>query len=233
MALSTQSLSTVSGATLGSPSFRVADLGCRRGGRDVFAGVAFDLNPGEMLVLRGSNGVGKSSLLRVLAGLVPRNGGSIAWGQDDVEEDPEDHRSRFHFVGHADPLKPIFTAAENLGVWVQLGTGQADPSAVTTGLASMTLGHLADVPGQFLSAGQRRRLNLSRLAAFPRPLWLLDEPTTALDVETTAGLAALMRTHLAAGGMIIASTHLDLDVANARVLQMDPFAVKPGRIADA
>ncbi|MSP88691.1 MAG: heme ABC exporter ATP-binding protein CcmA [Alphaproteobacteria bacterium] len=193
------------------------DLGCVRGERLVFGGLDLSVGPGAALVLTGPNGSGKSSLLRLLAGLLAPARGRIAWDGVPVADDPEAHRARLVFVGHHDPVKPGLTVAENLKFWMTMRDGIGD---IGPALAALGLDRLADQPGRYLSAGQRRRLNLARLAAVPARLWLLDEPTAGLDSAAQAMLAALMDRHLAGGGLIVASAHGPIGLGRAATLEL-------------
>ncbi|WP_299440023.1 heme ABC exporter ATP-binding protein CcmA [uncultured Rhodospira sp.] len=207
-------------------------LVCIRGERIVFAQLDFALAPGEALLLLGPNGSGKSSLLRLMAGLLRPAAGALAWNDGPVRADPEGHHARVRYVGHTDTIKPVLTARENLAFWAKVcaadGETRADLDArVDAALGRLDLTRLADVPGRMLSAGQKRRLNLARLLAAPAPLWLMDEPTTALDKGSVATLEGIMAEHRAGGGMIALSTHLDVNLPAARVLNLDDFAVDP------
>ena len=178
-----------------------------RGGREVFSGLDFEVAAGEALAVTGRNGSGKTSLLRLIAGLLAPAGGTIEVDGLDAELTlPE----QAHYLGHRDAAKPALSVAENLAFWLDfLGGG-------TTGLAEclaiVGLSHAGDLPAAYLSAGQRRRLSLARLLAVHRPIWLLDEPTTALDAAGQAVFARLMGDHLAGGGLIIAATHAPLGI---------------------
>ena len=209
------------------PRFSAHDLACQRGDRLIFRGVEFALGAGDTLILRGPNGSGKSSLLRVLAGLTPPIAGSLRWDGDNIAKDWPAHRARLHFVGHLDPLKPVLTAAETIQFWSRLRGGS--PPAAADALDRFHLTELADLPCRFLSAGQRRRLSLARLVASPAPLWLLDEPTIGLDEASTRDLMEAIAEHRAAGGLVIAATHVPLALERAAVLAMDAFG--PGRAA--
>jgi len=191
------------------------DLACRRGGREVFAGIEFFLQAGEALLVTGRNGAGKTSLLRMIAGLVRVARGRLALEGGDPELTlPE----QAHYLGHQDALKPSLTAAENLAFWASyLGGGGVSPQAA---LALVGLDALAEVPAAYLSAGQRRRLSIARLVAAQRPIWLLDEPTSTLDRAAQERLAELMRRHLAGGGLIVASTHGPIGLGAARELRL-------------
>jgi heme exporter protein A len=193
------------------------NLACSRGGREVFADLNFSLSGGEALVVSGRNGAGKSSLLRMIAGLVHVAGGRLAL---DGGEPDASIGEQSHYVGHQDSVKPSLTVGENLKFWARYlgaGEGTIDPA-----LQAVDLAPLADLPAAYLSAGQRRRLSIARLVAVPRPLWLLDEPTSALDVPSQNRLADLMRSHLAGGGMIVAAAHGPIGLERARELKMGP-----------
>ena len=189
---------------------RATALACRRVGREIFRDVDLEVRAGEALVLRGPNGSGKSSLLRVLAGLLEPAGGELELA------DGADGGPGYHYIGHADPLKPGLTVEENLAFTGAL-TGRAD---VEAGLAAFALTRLADAPARQLSSGQRRRLTLARLAAVAKPIWLLDEPAVGLDVANRGRLEALIAAHRRAGGAVLAATHGDIAIADARVLEL-------------
>lgn len=189
-------------------------LSCVRGSRSVFEGINLELLSGEALTLTGPNGAGKSSLLRLVAGLLRPSAGTIELAGGAAEQAIAEQA---HYLGHLDALKPSLTVAENLGFWVRyLG---ADVVALPAALAAVSLGGLADLPAGYLSAGQRRRLSLARLIAVRRPIWLLDEPASALDSAGQERLAALLRDHLAGGGLIMAATHGPLGI-EARELRL-------------
>jgi heme exporter protein A len=192
-----------------------SELACRRGGRDVFAGVNFTLAGGEALIVSGRNGAGKSSLLRLVAGLVRLADGRIVLDGGDPELTVGEQA---HYVGHQDALKPSLSVAENLRFWADFfGTRLAAPGEP---LAAVGLDALADLPAAYLSAGQRRRLSLARLIAVKRPIWLLDEPTSTLDATAQQRLTELMRAHLAGGGLILAATHAALGLEAAQELRL-------------
>jgi heme exporter protein A len=193
------------------------ELGCRRGDRAVFAGLDFDVAADELLVLRGANGSGKTSLLRMIAGLVEPAAGRLRLEGGLVDAGIA---GQCHFVGHQDALKPALTARENLGFWGDfLGGGD-----VAAGLAAFDLTAIAGVQAGLLSAGLKRRLALSRLALVHRPLWLLDEPTVGLDSASQERFAALMRAHLGGGGLIIAATHVDIGLDATRTIDLGRLA---------
>jgi heme exporter protein A len=206
--------------------FSGEDLVCARGGRTVFAKLGFEVAPGEALLLLGPNGSGKSSLLRVMAGLLRPHQGRLLWDGQKVADDPESHGGRLHYVGHHDAVKPVLTVRETLAFWAGLHGGAALAERIEGALDGFALRRLADVPGRMLSAGQKRRLNLARLLAAPAPLWLLDEPSVALDRASVKSLEGRIAAHRAQGGMVVVSTHADIALEGARELLLDRFAVE-------
>ena len=187
---------------------------CVRGGREVFAGLDFEAASGEAVAVVGRNGSGKTSLLRLIAGLLIPAGGTIALDGGDAELTlPE----QCHYLGHRDALKPALSVAENLSFWREFLGGETQDAGGC--LAAVALDHAAHLPAAYLSAGQRRRLSIARLLSVRRPVWLLDEPTSALDAAGQALFVGLMRDHLAGGGLIVAATHLPLGI-DARDLRI-------------
>jgi heme exporter protein A len=193
-------------------------LGCRRGEALIFETVDFALEPGDALWLSGPNGSGKSSLLRLMAGLLPPVAGAIAWNGASIDADREAHRARLRYLGHLDAVKSHLTVAENLGFWA--ATWGLAASAVAPALARLGIAHLASAPGRQLSAGQRRRSALARLALGPAPLWLLDEPSAALDADGIERLAQLIAEARAGGGIVIFSSHDTLPVPGLQQLAL-------------
>ena len=180
---------------------------CVRGGREIFAGLDFEASAGEALAVMGRNGSGKTSLLRLIAGLLVPADGTIALDGGDAELTiPE----QCHYLGHRDALKPALSVTENLSFWADFLGGERCDGAES--LSTVGLDHATNLPAAFLSAGQRRRLSLARLLTVRRPVWLLDEPTTALDAAGQNMFCGLMRDHLARGGMIVAATHAPLGI---------------------
>ena len=178
-----------------------------RGGREVFAGLDFRAISGDAVAVVGRNGSGKTSLLRLIAGLLIPAGGTIALDGGDAELTlPE----QCHYLGHRDALKPALSVAENLTFWADFLGGEAHYAGQS--LKAVRLDHAAHLPAAYLSAGQRRRLSLARLLTVRRPVWLLDEPTAALDVAGQELFAGLMRDHVARGGLIVAATHGPLGI---------------------
>ncbi len=206
---------------LAATGFTGHDLACRRGGRVVFDGLDFALGPGDALVLTGPNGSGKSSLLRLMAGLLPPFLGELRWQGAPIAADAEAHRARLAYLGHQDAVKLALGVEENLRFWIDLAGG--DGAAAPAALARFHLAELAALPTRYLSAGQRRRLALARVAAVPRALWLLDEPSTGLDKRAVAALEGAIEAHRRAGGIVVLSTHIPLALADARALDLGDF----------
>lgn len=193
---------------------KVSDLACARGGRTVFRGLSFDLDPGMGLLVEGPNGAGKSSLLRLIAGLLRPAQGSIA-----LEGPGGDAEiGQFcHYVGHLNGIKRTLDVAENVRFWIDFLEGEADAGSI---LQRVGLDGLSGIPAGLLSAGQSRRLALARLMAAQRPLWLLDEPSVSLDAAGQALLGELIESHLAMGGLVVAATHMPLGGGFARTLSL-------------
>jgi heme exporter protein A len=191
------------------------NLSCQRGGRVVFTDLSFALTPGEALLVTGPNGAGKTSLLRQVAGLLPLAAGGLRFeGAAPDAELPE----LCHYVGHAHAVKTSLSVGENLGFWADfLG---ADGGNLALALAAFGLTSLADLPAGLLSAGQKRKLALSRLFAAPRPIWLLDEPQTSLDTASVKLLDAAIKAHLDLGGIAIVASHVTLKTKFARKLAL-------------
>jgi heme exporter protein A len=189
------------------------ELAAFRGERLVFSGVSFRVSAGSALLLTGPNGAGKSTLLRVLAGLGRAEAGRLLWQGADALADRAEHAGRVAYLGHQDAIKPGLTAAENLRFW-------GSPSAVAYALETAALAPLADLPARMLSAGQKRRLALARLAMTAAKIWLLDEPTLGLDVAAVARFGVSLAGHLEQGGVVITATHLPLPLPGAAELAM-------------
>ena len=192
-------------------------LVCVRGGRRVFQDLSFAIGQGLALQVTGPNGAGKSSLLRLVAGLVhPAQGRLVLDGGNPELTIGE----QTHYLGHQDALKPSLSVRENLAFWANFLGGTGAKIKVNAALAAVGIEELGGLPALYLSAGQRRRLSLARLIAIPRPIWLLDEPSSALDAAAQRMLADLMRTHLAGGGLILAATHGPLGLEGAQELKL-------------
>jgi heme exporter protein A len=195
-----------------------SQLRCVRGGREIFTGLDFTADAGEALAVVGANGAGKTSLLRLIAGLIAPAGGSVTFVGGDDDLSPAEQA---HYLGHRDALKSALSVMENLAFWRAALGGEA--TNIDAALNAVGLDHIAQLPAAFLSAGQRRRLSIARLLAVKRPIWLLDEPTSSLDANGQAMMADLMRSHLSSGGVIVAATHLPLGIP-ARELRIGATA---------
>jgi heme exporter protein A len=202
---------------------RASSVAIERGGRRLFAQLSFEIAAGQALVVTGPNGAGKSSLLRAMAGLLALAEGEIALEGGATEASVGEQA---HYLGHLDALKGALTAAENLGFWAAMLRG-AMPGAlsVAAALERVGLAHVADLPAHALSAGQKRRVALARLLAAPRPIWLLDEPLSALDAAAQERLGAIMRDHLKRGGLIAAATHAPLGLQGAASIELGGVAL--------
>lgn len=195
------------------PRLEARTVAAFRGERLILRDLSFTVAAGEALLLLGPNGSGKSTLLRLLAGLKRPDAGALLWDGVDALADLAAHAGRVAYLGHLDAIKAGLTVAENLAF-------VAGRQPVTPALAALGLAGMADLPARMLSAGQRRRLALARLPLSPATLWLLDEPTLGLDTASLGRLGALLATHRAGGGMVVAATHLDLPLPGARSLQL-------------
>jgi heme exporter protein A len=193
------------------------NIALERGGRQLFRNLTFAVDDGEALIVTGPNGAGKSSLLRAIAGLLSLNGGRLALAGGDPELTIGEQA---HYVGHADALKGSLTAGENLAFWAGALGGDTRRAAWLPALERLGLGHVGDFPVRALSAGQKRRVALARLLVAERPIWLIDEPTTALDVAAQALFTAVMGERLRSGGLIVAATHAPLGLMGAKELRL-------------
>ncbi|MBB5516231.1 heme exporter protein A [Rubricella aquisinus] len=196
-------------------SLAVSSLTLMRSGRMIVSDLSFALTPGRATLLRGPNGVGKSTVLRAIAGLMPIASGSVVLNGTPLT-DRDAFQDQVLFAGHQDALKPTLTVAENIAFWAHLFGGD-----VRAAMQSFQLDEIADRPAHACSAGQKRRTGLARLAlAKDRPLWLLDEPTVSLDQATVERVASVIRAHCDAGGMALIATHIDLGLTDADTLTL-------------
>jgi heme exporter protein A len=196
-------------------------LSCVRGERRLFAGLDLAVGPGEWLHIQGENGAGKTSLLRILASLSPAAAGEIRWKGEPIRVLAEDYRRDLLFLGHHGAVKEELTPLENLMLAAQLDGTALDEVAALQALARFGLRGREDLPVRFLSAGQKRRVLLARLAVRQAALWILDEPFTALDVKAVDMLSRLIEEHLASGGMAILTSHQSMPLPNGKALKIE------------
>jgi heme exporter protein A len=208
-------------------------LACQRGGQVVVSDLSFEVRAGSALVLRGPNGSGKTTLLRTIAGFIPVAAGTLriialplfppgeragVRGNSPISDALGD--GYFHYIGHANAIKPRLSVIENVRFWQRYYSGTEDIDAVEAALDAFALLHLAGYSAGHLSQGQARRLGLARLLAAWRPVWLLDEPSVSLDAASVKQLETATARHLASGGIAIVSTHMDLALPEAAVLEL-------------
>lgn len=196
-------------------------LSVERGGRLVLQALDFTARAGAALITTGPNGVGKTTLIRTIAGFLPPIAGAVELTGGDPDKDL---REQLHYIGHQNALKASLTVRENLLFWAAFLGGSG---AIDAALERFSLRDLADIPTAYLSAGQKRRTSLARLLVADRPLWLLDEPTTALDAYSRDAVIAEGNAHLASGGIIVAATHLPLPFDNADELRLGAREATP------
>jgi heme exporter protein A len=196
------------------------NLGCVRGDRPIFTGISFNLAAGEVLLVAGANGSGKTSLLRIVCGLLEAAAGEIRWNGSNARTLGDDYRSEPAYLGHQNGLKDDLSAAENLRVWAGVAGVAADRAAALHALARLGLEGRADLPVRWLSQGQKRRAALARLLVARRALWILDEPFAGLDRASTATVEALLQEHLTGRGMAIVTSHQDLAGVTAPVRRL-------------
>ena len=199
----------------------VTQITCVRGSRCLFDNLSFRLEPQQALRILGENGSGKTSLLRIVAGLAPAESGNIAWGGKSVGELGEDYRRQLAFLGHANGLKDDLTPLENLKLALALAGIDAERDLLQGALERQGLESAAELPVKVLSQGQKRRAALARLEfCAEKPLWVLDEPFAALDAAAVTRLAATMSKHLRRGGMVLFTTHQEVELPGAAVRSM-------------
>ena len=184
-------------------------LTCVRGGRSLFSSLSFKVESGHALILRGPNGSGKTSLLRIIAGFLTPDEGHLRWGGLVGKAALQALQENIHLIGHLTALKPVLSVAENVAIWANLHGSDAKTAEA---LQAMGLAELAELPVHFLSEGQKRRTALARLMAFQKPIWLLDEPLAGLDAASADRLIEAITGHLLNGGIAVIATHQPLQL---------------------
>ncbi|WP_025896952.1 heme ABC exporter ATP-binding protein CcmA [Sneathiella glossodoripedis] len=197
----------------------VENLGCVRQERIIFSDVNFTVKAGQALWVKGRNGTGKSSLLRIIAQLLKPASGQISWQQKDVLDEPVEFLKRFEYIGHLDALKTSMTPRENLSFWAKY----RGPNNIEAAIEAFKIEEIADFPVRSLSAGQKKRSNLARLIACPSKIWILDEPISSLDVHFIDLFTDLLRAHLEDGGLALYATHQDLEIDDVQLLNLDEY----------
>ena len=197
-------------------------LSCIRGDLQLFAGISFEIHPGDALWVSGTNGSGKTSLLRMLCGLSAPVEGEVRWNGRDIRRQREEFGSKLVYLGHLNGVKDDLMAWENLVIASTLAGHPVSEDEAHDALEQLGLGRAADLPTRALSQGQRKRVALARLSlGMAMPLWILDEPFTALDKSAVAALCGTISRHLAGGGMVIYTTHQEIDLSAKRALRLD------------
>jgi heme exporter protein A len=200
---------------------RVSHLSCSRGNKPLFADVNFHVQAGQALHLEGDNGVGKTSLLRMVCGLSPADAGEVCWQEQNIRHNPMAYRAALFYLGHDLSLKEDLTALENLLSDAAIaGRTLTQPRAMDA-LARMGLRGREHLPLRVMSQGQKRRTALARLLASQAPLWVLDEPFVALDVKAVDGLRGLLAEHVANGGMVLFTSHQPVALTSANGTSVD------------
>ncbi|QWD61207.1 cytochrome c biogenesis heme-transporting ATPase CcmA [Polynucleobacter sp. MWH-UH25E] len=203
-----------------SLTLQAQDLACVRGERKLFSKLSFDLSSGDCLHVRGENGVGKTSLLRLLTGLSKPDAGQILWNQESISKQTDRYHRELLFLGHRDALKEELTALENLQTYAELDGIALPVEKALAALWRFGLRGRESLPVNCLSAGQKRRVLMARMLTRQAKLWILDEPFNALDVNAVAQLEELMTEHLASGGLLVLTSHQAVSVPGVRVLDL-------------
>ena len=197
----------------------VVDLECVRGDRPLFSHLSFSLKPGELLHVTGVNGSGKTTLLRTLCGLTRPHAGEIRWRDNAIHRLGDEYHAELAYVGHANGNQGELTPEENLSVAASL-SGSADAAKIGSTLARLGLAAYRHFPSKILSQGQKRRLALARLVVEHKPLWILDEPLSGLDVDSVSLMTTILTEHLAQGGLIVITSHQEINVETKIILQV-------------
>jgi heme exporter protein A len=207
---------------------RVSNLSCSRGNKPLFADVSFELKAGQALHLEGDNGVGKTSLLRIVCGLSPADAGEVYWHHKTIQQNAAAFRSSLFYLGHGLSLKEELTALENLMSDAAVSGRTLSEAQALVALARMGLRGREHLPLRVMSQGQKRRTALARLLASQAPLWVLDEPFVALDKKAVDGLRGLLAEHVAHGGMVLFTSHqpVVLSAANGTAVDVQTFRLR-------
>ena len=215
--MTAQFSSTSSNSSL---TLQAQELACVRGERKLFSNLSFSLSSGECLHVRGENGVGKTSLLRLLTGLSKPEAGQVLWNQESISKQTNQYHRELLFLGHRDALKEELTALENLQIYAELDGMTLPVEKAMAALWRFGLRGRENLPVNYLSAGQQRRVLMARMLTHQAKLWILDEPFNALDVNAVAQLEELMVDHLASGGLLVLTSHQAVTIPNVRALDL-------------
>jgi len=202
------------------PTLSVHDLACARGDRLLFKAMNFSVKAGELLLVQGGNGQGKTSLLRLLTGLSRPEAGEVRWRGEAIQKQRDAYHAEMMYLGHANGVKDDLNPVENLRFAEGLQGRAFDKARATALLERLGLGRCLDLPCRVLSFGQRRRVALAALLLAGARLWILDEPLTGLDVHAVALMEGLIRDHLAGGGLVVATTHQALNLEGLPVQRL-------------
>jgi heme exporter protein A len=207
--------------TITKPLLTASNITCSRGDRTLFRDLSFGVAPGDLLHLKGKNGSGKTTLLRSICGLFLPDSGDIRWNDASIRDLGEDYFREVVYLGHHNGIKDDLTALENLGIAAVLDGDETDKKQNLAALERIGLRGYEDLPTRVLSQGQKRRVALARLLLTTSPLWILDEPFTALDTGAVNLLQEIIREHLAEGGMIIITTHQEVALTSGQARQLE------------
>ncbi|WP_084282703.1 cytochrome c biogenesis heme-transporting ATPase CcmA [Deefgea rivuli] len=199
----------------------ITHLAAQRGDRPLFSALSLTLQAGDCVHLRGENGVGKTTLLKLLAGLTQPQQGEICWQEQNIAARGDDYYAQLHYLGHKDALKALLSPFDNLHLAAKLAGNPLSEAAILNALAQVGLARQCDLPVRSLSQGQARRAALARLLVTPRPLWLLDEPFVALDATAQEQLGGWIAEHCANGGIAIFTSHQKLPEAIHHIIELD------------
>ncbi|GAB1266252.1 cytochrome c biogenesis heme-transporting ATPase CcmA [Aurantivibrio infirmus] len=207
-------------------ALKLENVSCERGDRQLFSDLSIEIEAGDIIQVQGPNGSGKTSLLKILTGISSDYEGSISWKNQNLQTALFDFRNNLLFIGHLPAVKRSLTPTENLDWFIGMSGGfvsGSKPAVIRGALASVSLQGYEDVPCYTLSAGQMRRVALARLYLSRAPVWILDEPFTAIDIAGVESLRSRMLEHVSGGGVIILTTHQDLGIDQVKLLNLLDF----------